>query len=131
MGKIFNWDDVTSESKYIDEDGSYTLKVVEFATNETANGGECHTYTCETREGKQIRLDLYITDKAMWKYKAFASACGIKTEGSVDLDELPKEIIGKKFVGEVARKPDRINIETGMPEQSKYFEVKKFHQVEG
>ena len=128
----FNWEDIeTGESKYIDEEGTYTLKVIDFESSVTANNNECHNYTCETKEGKQIRVDLYLVDKALWKYKAFASACGLNTEGACDTEELPKLLLGKKFIGEVTRKPDRINIETGMPEQSKYFEVKKYHRIEG
>ena len=130
--KNFNWDEIeTKDNKYIDEAGKYVLKVVDFNASVTPNGNECHNYTCENREGQQIRVDLYLVDKAMWKYKAFASVCGIETKGNVDLDELPKQIIGKKFLAEVDRKPDRINIETGMTEQSKYFEVKRFYPVEG
>lgn len=130
MEKIFNWDDY-KESSYISTEGRYTLKIVKYDTKETANNNTCHVYTCETKEGEQINVNLYLVEKAMWKYKAFVKACGLTAEGQGNLDELPKSLIGRKFVGEVKRQPDRINVETGLPEQSKYFEVAKFYPVEG
>lgn len=133
---IVNWDDI-QETEYINEEGEYTLKIIEVAKDEdgnetqmSTNGKEFHKYICENKEHQRINISLYIIDKAMWKYKAFVSACGLPTTGSVDVYSLPKMLVGKKFIGVVKRQPDRINVETGMPEQSKYFEVTKFYKVE-
>lgn len=131
----FNLDNV-QESSYIDKEGIYTLKIVKVAGDEdgcttqtTANGNEFHKYICETRDGEKISLTLYLVDKAMWKYKAFLTALGIDTKGFViDTEEFdPETLIGKKFVGEIRRCPAKINVETGVKEESKYFEIVKFY----
>lgn len=129
MEKIFNWDDV-QETSYINEEGKYTLKVMSFENKTTANGNDCHSYVCQTKDGEQITLNLYLVEKAMWKYKNFVKACLRTASGVTNLDELPKAIVGKKFIGEVKRQPDRLNIETGLMEPSKYFEVAKFYPTE-
>lgn len=134
---VKNWDDIT-ESSFIDEEGKYTFKIKEVVKNDageitqtTANGNSFHKYLCETQDGARINVSLYLVDKALWKYKAFVKACGLTTTGVVDFDTLPNALVGRKFIGEVKRQPDRINVETGLPEQSKYFEVVKFYPVEG
>lgn len=136
MENIKNWDDIV-ESSYISEEGKYTLKIVDVAkdeegniTQKSANGKEFHKYLCQTKDGEKISISLYLVDAALWKYKAFVKACGLPTTGMVNFNELPKSLIGRKFVGEVKRQPDRINVETGMPEPSKYFDVVKYYPVE-
>ena len=128
MEKIFNWDDI-QEKAYIEEEGRYTLKIMSFENKTTASGNECHNYTCQTKDGEQINVSLYLTEKSMWKYKNFVKACGLLTEGPVNLTELPKQLIGKKFEGEVKRQADKLNVETGEYEKSKYFEVVKYFRV--
>lgn len=128
MEKIQNWDEIL-ETSYINGEGTYTLKIMKFDNKTTANGNECHSYTCQTKDGEQITVNLYLVEKAMWKYKQFVKACGLEARGSVNLDELPKSLIGRKFVGEVKRCPDKMNIETGLMEPSKYFEVVKYFPV--
>lgn len=132
----FNLDDVQEQS-YIDSEGYYTLKVVKVAEDEDGNtlqisankNTEYHKYICQTREGEKISVTLYITANSMWKYKAFLTALGIDTKGFVmDTEEFdPETLIGKKFVGEVRRCPAKINVETGVKEESKYFEIVKFY----
>lgn len=126
---IVNWDDI-SENSYINEAGKYTLKVMSFENKVTANGTECHVFTCETKDKASIKVNLYVVEKALWKYKAFVKACGIDPKGSSDLATLAQSLIGRKFVGEVTRQRDQINVETGLMEQSKYFEVSKFYKLE-
>lgn len=136
MDNIKNWDDIV-ESSYISEEGKYTLKIVEVMKDEngnstltSANGKEYHKYVCQTKEGEKISVSLYLVDNALWKYKAFVKACGLPTTGMVDFNMLPQMLLGRKFIGEVKRQPDKINVETGLPEQSKYFDVAKFYPVE-
>lgn len=135
MDKIQNWDDI-NETSYISEEGKYTLKIVEVAkdsegniTQISANGKEFHKYVCETRDGQRITLSLYLVDNALWKYKAFVKACGLPATGIVNFNELPKSLVGRKFIGEVKRQPDRLNVTTGEMEQSKYFNVEKFYPI--
>lgn len=134
---IKNWDDIV-ETSYINREDRYTLKIVEIAkdvngniTQTSSNGKEFHKYICETKEGERITLSLYLNDSALWKYKKFASACGINTKGgAVDFDTLPNQLLGRKFVGDVKRQPPRPNIETGVIEESKYFNIEQFYPVE-
>ena len=127
--KIYNWDDI-QETQYINEEGNYTLKIMSYEEKETANGNECHVYECQTKEGETIRVSLYLSEKALWKYKAFVKACGLPATGSVNFSELPKSLVGRKFIGEVKRQQPKMNVETGLMEESKYFEVAKFYPVE-
>lgn len=137
MEKIQNWDNI-KETEYISQEGKYTLKVKEILKDESgnitqtsANGKEFHKYLCETKDGEQITLSLYLVDNALWKYKAFVKACGLPTTGVVNFDELPKSLVGRKFVGEVKRQPDKLDITTGEKVQSKYFNIEKFYPYEG
>jgi len=123
-----NWDDV-KESSFIDQEGTYTLKIKSFEEKETANGNACHVYECVTRDGEKIKLSLYLAEKALWKYKAFLKACGLNPTGVVDSSTLGNALVGKKFIGEVKRQAPRPNIETGELEESKYFEVAKFYPL--
>lgn len=129
MSYIVNWDDVV-ESRYIDCEGTYTLKITKHETKDTANDNVCDVFTCQTKEGSQINVNMYRTDKFMWKYKKFLSALGVVLSGSSDLELIVKAVIGKKFVADVKRCPDKLNIVTGQPEPSKYFEVVKFYPAE-
>ncbi len=136
MGTIKNWDDI-QETQYIGSEGRYTLKVMEALKGQdgnyrqtTANGKEFHKYLCATKEGEQINVTLWLTDSAMWRYKRFASACGVKTEGAFDLDSLPSTLVGRKFVAEVKKQPAKEDIVTGEIKESKYYEVATFHKIE-
>lgn len=133
MDKIFNWDDI-KETEYISQEGRYGLKIIGIAKDEegnitqtSANGKEFHKYICETKDGEQITLSLYLAENALWKYKAFAKACGLPVTGVVNFDELPKSLLGRKFVGEVKRQAPKLNVTTGVVEPSKYFNIEKFY----
>lgn len=126
----FNLDDI-KESSYIDKAGKYTLTIKKFTAGESQNQKEYHRFECESEEGAKISVTLYLIDTAMWKYKAFMKACGLPGTGVVNLETLPQTLVGKKFIGEVQKQPDRLNVLTGMKEESKYYEVAKFYPVEG
>jgi hypothetical protein len=126
----FNLDDV-KESSYIDSEGKYTLTITSYKADVSQNGKEYHKYECVSEDGGKINLTLYLVENAMWKYKAFMRACGLPGTGVVNLDTLPSTLVGKKFIGEVKKQPDRIDIVTGDKVESKYFEVSKFYAIEG
>lgn len=137
MDNIFNWDDV-QETSYINQEGTYTLKIIDAAkddegnvTQTSANGKPFHRYICETQDHEKISVSLYLIENAMWKYKAFVKACGLEAKGGVDLTTLPFKLIGRKFIGEVKKQPARQNVVTGVVEESKYYEVVKFLPIEG
>ena len=127
----FNLDDV-KESSYINKEGKYTLTIKNFTTGESqTNRTEYHKYECESADGEKISVTLYLVENAMWKYKAFIKACGLPGTGTVNLDALPNTLVGKKFVGEIKKQADKIDIVTGNKVESKYYEVAKFYPVEG
>lgn len=130
MNTIFNLDAVeTKEGNYIDKEGTYTLVVKSLDVTEgDTDKPTKHSFVCESEDGETIRLNLYLTEKALWKYKLFLKALGHPAEGIVDLDKVSKGCIGKKFIGVVKRAKPRINIVTNELEESKYFEIVKFEK---
>lgn len=124
----YNLDDI-KESSYIDKAGKYTLTIKSYKADVSQNNKEFHKYECESEDGGKISVTLYLIDNAMWKYKAFMKACGLPGTGVVNLDTLPQTLVGKRFVGEVQKQPDRIDIVTGNKVESKYYEVAKFYPV--
>lgn len=126
----FNLDDI-KELSYINAPGKHTLTIKSFEDGVSQNQTEYHKYTCENADGEQINVTLYLVEKAMWKYKNFIKACGHTGTGSVNLETLPQTLIGKKFIGEVQKQPDRVDIVTGEKVESKYYEVAKFYPIEG
>lgn len=127
----FNLDEV-KESSYISKEGKYTLTVKAFTSGESqANHTEYHKFDCESADGEKISVTLYLVENAMWKYKAFVKACGLSATGIVNLDNLSSSLVGKKFIGEVKKQPDKVDIVTGEKTESKFFEVAKFHTIEG
>ena len=134
----FNLDDVKEQS-YIDDEGRYTLTVVDVAkdadgniTQITSTGTEFHKYVCETEDGRRINNSLYMSEKAMWRYKNYLVALGIDVKGMVLDSETfdPRTLIGRKFEADVVRCQPKLNAETGEYEESKYFEISKFYPVE-
>jgi hypothetical protein len=137
--KLLRWDDIV-ETKYINQEGTFTLKIVEVVkdengnvTQETANGKEFHKYICETIDKERINATFYLTKSAMWKYREFVCAVngGVKPAGDINYDTLPLSLLDKKFVGEVTRCADKLNVATGEYEKSKYFEISKFYPFKG
>lgn len=126
---IINWDDV-SETEYINEEGKYTLKVVSFEEKELQSGKVCHVYTCENKEKQKINVNLYLVEKAMFRYKQFVKALGLDAKGSVNLDTLPNTLIGRKFIGDIKKQPDRVDAVSGEIVPGKYMEVRNFLPVE-
>ena len=132
----FNLDDVKEQS-YINAEGRYTLKIVDVAkdtdgciTQETATGTPFHKYVCEDRDGNRINNSLYMSEKAMWRYKSFLVAVGVDVKGMVIDTETfdPRTLIGKKFEADVVRCQPKLN-EKGEYEESKYFEIDKFYPI--
>ena len=74
------------------------------------------------------KIEGYETMSAEDKLKALEDY-DFDTKGFViDTEEFdPETLIGKKFVGEIRRCPAKINVETGVKEESKYFEIVKFY----
>ena len=73
MTNIVNFDDV-KEMTYIEDEGAYLVKVINFEAKNSKAGNPMHVYTLATQGGEQIRLFLSLSEKAMFKYKAFVRA---------------------------------------------------------
>lgn len=134
----FNLDDVKEQS-YINEAGRYTLKIKEVAKDQdgcitqlTSTGTEFHKYVCEDINHNRINVSLYMSEKAIWRYKKFLIALGIDTTGMVLDSETfdPRTLIDKKFEADVVRCQSKLN-ENGEMEESKYFEVENFYPFKG
>lgn len=130
---IHNFDEIQElESNYINEEGEYVLKVVDYKIVDTASGNVCHSYICETKDGKRTQANLYVTPKALWKYKLFLKALDLPHTGNIDVSTLPEKIKGLKFKGYVAKDEpkEKFNVATGKKEivESKYFQVERFEK---
>lgn len=123
----FNWDDVV-EKQYINSEGTYSFKVKGFKTGESTNTKTKFVeFECVTKDKEEMKVSFWLTDKAMFRYKLFVKACGLSTSGEVDLDELPKMLVGKKFNGVVEYKTvEKLNASTGVMEEKEYLEIVKF-----
>lgn len=133
----FNLDEVKEQS-YVNAAGRYTLTIVDIAkdtdgniTQETTTHTPFHKYICETADGARINNSLYMSTKAMWRYKQFLVALGVDVKGLVIDTETfdPRKYIGKSFEADVVRCQPKLN-EYGEYEESKYFEIDKFYPVE-
>lgn len=133
----FNLDDIKEQS-YINQEGRYTLKIMDVAkdtdgniTQLTASDTPFHKYVCEDRDGNRINISLYMSEKAMWRYKTFLVALDLDVKGMViDTEKFdPRTLIGRKFAADVVRCQPKLNAETGAYEESKFFECDKFYKV--
>lgn len=123
---IYNWEDI-KESSFIQQEGTYTFTIKDIDENTLSRSGEPkHVYTCESENGGLITLQLSLSVKALWKYKQFATACGINTkQGQVDFDALPQVLIGKKFIGVVTKSEPQRTI-TGELSDKVYYNITSF-----
>lgn len=126
---IKNWEDI-KESSFLQQEGSFTFTVKDVDASQLSQAGEPkHVYTCETEDGATISLQLSLSDKALWKYKQFAHACGLDTsQGQVDFDALPNIIKGRKFIGVVKQSEPQKTI-TGEISDKRYYNIVEFKRL--
>lgn len=127
MANIVNFDEV-KESRYISEAGTYTVKVVKHERKVSLKGNDMDVYDLETKDGESIKLFLSLNANALFKYKIFIRAIkGLDAKasiGSVDLDAIPREAVGKKMKINVVHAKDVLDVETGTMKPSKFMEIK-------
>ena len=133
--RTINWDEV-QEQNYITQEGDYTFKIVELlegamgnTVQVNTNGKEYHEYQCQTKDGATMKMKLYLSTKALFKYKKLLSVCGIDAKGDMEIEHIPSLLIGKKFIGVVKRNADTIDVATGLPVQGKYLNITDFKPV--
>lgn len=126
---IKNWEDI-KESSFLQQEGSFTFTVKSVDASQLSyEGNPKHVYTCETEDGASINLQLSLSDKALWKYKQFANACGLDTsQGQVDFDALPNVLLGKKFVGVVKKSEPQKTI-TGEVSDKVYYNITEMKRL--
>lgn len=134
MTNIVNFDDV-KEMTYIEDEGAYLVKVINFEAKNSKAGNPMHVYTLATQGGEQIRLFLSLSEKAMFKYKAFVRAIKNIPEGekvgAVDLNTFPQQTVNKKLMIDVViQSVKRMNIETGTEEYIDLTSIAKTYGVE-
>lgn len=134
MTNIVNFDDV-KETKYIEDEGNYLVKVIKFEAKDSKAGNPMHVYTLATQDGAQIRLFLSLSEKAMFKYKAFVRAVKNIPEGeklgAIDLDTFSQQALNKKLMIDVViESVKRMNIETGTEEYIDLTNIAKTYAVE-
>ena len=122
---VFNFDEV-QESKFINEEGEQLLKIIKFDIKEV-NDKLVHSFTCINKDKQQIKVDFFITENALWRYKMFISALGISASGTLDVSIVSPRLIDKKFIGYIKRKETTVNAVTGIETPSKYFEITTFN----
>ena len=127
-----NFNNVT-ELSYIQEAGTYTVKVIDVKRETAKSGNEMDVFTLQTQDGQSMKLRLVLNDKSFFKYKAFIRAIrGLKDTdqvGEVDIDEFSRAAVGKKLKIEVVRQKPELNIVTGVTEESQFFEIKRLFPI--
>lgn len=124
METVFNLDNI-QETNFINEEGDHTLKITNFETKQV-NEKLVHSFTCINRDKQSVKLDLFITEKAMFRYKQLLKALGHDAKGTIDVSEVSPKLVGKYFIGTLKRKAPKYNAATNTEEPSKYFDIVDF-----
>lgn len=100
--RIVNMDEI-SESSYINEVGEQLVKVTGLESFTAKSGTEGHNVTVENKAGQESSFGLFLTDKSLWRYKAFLTALGFTKEDlkavNLNVDVMRNLILGKFFIG--------------------------------
>lgn len=100
--RMIDFSKVEDGGKFLSNEGDYTFTITSYEKGESSKKGTpYHRFHCVTVDGETTRFDLFITDKAMWRYKALLKAVGAPTDRVMNIDELPEKLVGKEFVGVV------------------------------
>lgn len=130
-----NFNDIV-ESSYIDDEGQQVLKLVTYEDIvSSVQGLPGHRYQCERADGARIKLDFYYTNNiGLIKYKQLLKALKFTETQlqAINIETLPEQIIGKKFLATIKRQKPRetLDVTTGdkIIEESRYFEIVKTEQ---
>lgn len=94
MSRIVKLDMTDVESYSKASEGIHTAKVVEILEKDTQAGDPMLQFAFEIVKGDDKGCKVFdnftLTDKALWKFKAFLDAVGVKSDGKIkiDLDKL-------------------------------------------
>ena len=111
MGTI-NFNEI-KENTYIDTEGEQILKLVSYEdVVSSVKGLPGHRYQCENSNGEKIKLDFYYTNEiGLIKYKQLLKALKFTETQlqAINIDTLPEQILGKKFLAFIRRQKSKRN----------------------
>ena len=114
-----------SDKKYLKEDGEYEVTITGYDKGTTSNGTSYLMFECKTDNDEYISTSLYLSDKAMWKFKKFLMALGHPGVGNIEVEEAAKQCLNRRFVV-VCSHRDSVDPVTNEKIRSKYLEVVDF-----
>lgn len=123
----FNFDEIPEGFQMLTE-GTHTLEVTDFET-EFKNDKDVDIFSVRSlNDGTEGRIYMYYTEKALWRYRDFLRALGVKTEGSKKINvEIAK---GKKFVADITLKTAPGTDKEGNIVEKTFPDFKNFRQAE-
>lgn len=128
---IINLDNIEvkefSDKKYLKEDGEYVVTVSGYEKGTTSNGTPYLKFECKTDNEEYISTSLYLSEKAMWKFKKFLLALGHPGVGGIEVEDAAKQCLNRRFVV-VCSHRDTVDPVTNEKTQSKYLEVVDFRK---
>lgn len=83
MGRIYDLTNV-EETQWINEVGTFTVKVISVKQDKTNNGNAVEKVTFADKFNAQISDEFVVTDKALWKMKIFSKALKLPTVTDTD-----------------------------------------------
>ena len=116
-----------SDKKYLKEDGEYVVTVVGYEKGVTSNGTQYIKFECKTDNDEYISTSLYLTDKALWKFKKFLMALGHPGVGGIDSEEAAKQCLNRKMIVNCSHR-ETVDPVTNEKIASKYLEVVDFYK---
>lgn len=123
----FNFDEV-EETSYINQEGTYTVKVNSFKVKTLPDERIIHEFYFKTQDGAMIKHGFFMTKKAIFFYKKFIKALGHEAKGELDVDALSPKLIDKKLIITVKRQDPKRN-DFGQLEESKFFNITDFESI--
>ena len=120
--EVKNYDGKT----FLKEDGTYKVKIVDMDQGITPKNATPYVkFECKTEDDRYISMSLYLTDKAMPRFKRFIMALGHPGTGTVDPLEIARKCVNKELVVDCAHR-ETIDPVTGEKQVGKYLEVVNF-----
>ena len=112
--------------KYLTEDGEYVVSITSVDQGVSTNTGTPYLkFECKTENDEYINISLYLTEKAMWRFKKFIMALGHPGTGTVNPLQIANQCIGRSLKI-ICNHPETIDPVTNQKVAGKYLEVKDF-----
>ena len=125
---VINLDEIeVKDSKtYLKNDGEYEVTIQSFEQGVSSNKGTPYIkFECKTDNDEYIYLSLYLTEKALGRFKKFLIALGHSGTGSIDPTVAASTAVGRRFKINCAH-PEKVDPVTGEKTTGEYLEVINF-----